>query len=121
MSRRLEPLDRVRELSGAAVPFPFDVHMMITTNDAPALENALHRKLHKFRVNRANPRKEYFKIDLQTILQVVIEHHGEVQYVADAEALQYRQSLTMSEEDQEFIEDIYDKLADESTTVVDDD
>ena len=97
MSRRLDPLERVRELSGAAVPFPFDVHMMIATNDAPALENALHRKLHKFRVNKTNPRKEYFKIDIQTILQVVTEHHGEVQYVADAEALGFRQSLTMSE------------------------
>jgi hypothetical protein len=51
----------------------------------------------------------------------VTEHHGEVQYVADAEALQFRQSLNMSEEDQEFIEDIYDKLEDESTTVVEDD
>jgi hypothetical protein len=121
MSRRLDPLERVRELSGAAVPFPFDVHMMIATNDAPGLEYALHRKLHKFRVNKTNPRKEYFKIDLQTILQVVTEHHGEVQYVADAEALQFRQSLNMSEEDQEFIEDIYDKLEDESTTVVEDD
>jgi hypothetical protein len=95
--------------------------MMIATNDAPGLEYALHRKLHKFRVNKTNPRKEYFKIDLQTILQVVTEHHGEVQYVADAEALQFRQSLNMSEEDQEFIEDIYDKLEDESTTVVEDD
>jgi hypothetical protein len=121
MSRRLDPLDRVRELSGAAVPFPFDVHAMIATNDAPSLENALHRKLHRFRVNKANPRKEYLKIDIGKIFEVVKEHHGEVQYVADAEALQFRQSITMSEEDQEFIETVYDKLEGNGATIDDDD
>jgi hypothetical protein len=51
-------MDRVKELSGASVPFPFDVHMMISSDDAPALENAIHRKLHKLRLNKANPRKK---------------------------------------------------------------
>jgi hypothetical protein len=55
MSRRLDPFERVRELGGASVPFPFDVHMMISTNDAPTLENAMHRKLHKCRINKTNP------------------------------------------------------------------
>jgi hypothetical protein len=120
MSRRLDPLERVRELSGAAVPFPFDVHAMIATNDAPSLENALHRKLHKFRINKTNPRKEYFKIDIGKIFEVVKEHHGEVQYVADAEALQFRQSQTMSEEDQEFIETVYDQLEGNGDAIDDD-
>lgn len=113
MTRRLEPLERVRELGDASVPFPFDVHMMISSNDAPALESALHQTLHKLRLNKLKPRKEFFRTDIDAICQVVKEHHGEVQYVADAEALEYRQSLTMSDEDQEFIESVYDKLEDD--------
>ena len=67
MTRRLEPQDRVRELGDASVPFPFDVHMMVSCNDAPALENALHRELHKRRLNRVNFRKEFFRVDLESI------------------------------------------------------
>jgi hypothetical protein len=84
--------------------------MMISCNDAPALENALHRTLHKARINKANPRKEFFKTDLATIRVIVEQHHGEVQYVADAEALEYRQSLEMSPEDHEFVESVYGDL-----------
>ena len=113
MTRRLEPMDRVCELGDASVPFPFDVHMMIAADDAPTLENAIHRKLHKLRINKVNPRREFFKIDIASISAIVKEHHGEVEYVADAEALQYRQSLTISDEDQEFIEQVYDGLDDD--------
>jgi hypothetical protein len=108
MTRRLDPLDRVRELGDASVPFPFDVHMMISCTDAPALENALHRQLHKLRLNKANPRKEFFKVNVETIARIVREHHGEIRYVVDAEALEYRQSNSMSDEDSEFIERVYD-------------
>ncbi len=111
MTRRLEPLDRVRELGDASVPFPFDVHMMISSNDAPALENALHHTLHKQRLNKINPRKEFFRAEIEAIRQIVQEHHGEVQYVAEPEALEYHQSLTISDEDEEYIESVYDKLA----------
>lgn len=120
LTRRLEPMDRVSELGDASVPFPFDVHMMISSDDAPTLENALHRKLHKMRINKANPRKEFFRTDVDAIYQIVREHHGEVEYVADAEALQYRQSLSMSEDDQEFIEGLYNQL-DEDDAAVDED
>ena len=119
MTRRLEPLDRVKELGDASVPFPFDVHAMISCNDAPTLENALHRKLHKTRINKTNPRKEFFKADIETIFQVVKEHHGEVEYLVDAEALQYRQSISMSDEDQEFIESVYDDLDEENEVTMD--
>lgn len=119
MTRRLEPLDRVKELGDASVPFPFDVHMMVSSNDAPGLENALHRKLHKLRVNKTNPRKEFFQASLDQILKIVWDHHGEVEYVADAEALQYRQSLTMSEADEEFIESVFDKFEDENASDAD--
>lgn len=110
MTRRLEPNDRVRELGDASVPFPFDVHMMISSDDAPTLENALHRALHKTRLNKIKPRKEFFRSNLDGILKIVRDNHGEIQYVADPEALEYRQSISMSEEDQEFIEHVYDEL-----------
>jgi len=120
MTRRLEPRDRIRELSCASVPFPFDVHMMISSDNAPVLENSLHKEMHKLRINKANPRKEFFKTDIDAIRQVVEENHGEVQYVADPEALEYRQSLTISDEDLEFIENEYDALDEENETVADD-
>jgi len=119
MTRRLEPGQRIMELGSASVPFPFDVHMMISANDAPALENALHRKLFRLRVNKTNPRKEFFRTDIAAIYQIVKDHHGEVQYVADAEALQYRQSLTMTDEDQEFVESVYDGLEEDEESVAD--
>lgn len=119
MSRRLEPLERVRELGGASVPFPFDVHMMIATKDAPALESALHRILNRQRINRTNPRKEFFKADIETIRNIVQEHHGEVVYTASPEALEYRQSLSMSEDDAQFIESVYDAATDDSVVTED--
>lgn len=119
MTRRLEPIIRVRELSGASVPFPFDVHMMISSDDAPRLENTLHRTLHKLRVNKVNPRKEYFKTDINSIRGIVEQNHGEVQYVADPEALEYRQTLDISDEDLEFIESVYDALDEENEPVPD--
>jgi hypothetical protein len=119
-TRRLDPNERIRELGSASVPFPFDVHMMISCADAPTLEYALHRKLFKLRINRTNPRKEFFKTDIATIASVVKEHHGEIEYVADAEALQYRQSLEMSDDDQDFVESVYSGLDDDDEVVVED-
>lgn len=116
MTRRLEPMDRVKELGDASVPFPFDVHMMISAQDAPSLENALHREFHQMRLNKINPRKEFFRVDLEAIRQIVVQNHGEVEYVADPEALEYRQSLTMSDEDEEYIESVYDELEDDGET-----
>jgi len=104
MTRRLAPEDRVKELSSASVPFPFDVHMMISCDDAPSLENTIHRELHKRRLNKVNPRKEFFRVDLDSLVKVVETNHGQVDYIAEPEALQYRDGLSMSEEDQEFVE-----------------
>ena len=119
MTRRLEPFDRVRELGSASVPFPFDVHMMISCDDAPTLENALHRTLHKSRINKTNPRKEFFKTDIETIVGVVKENHGEVDYLVDVEAIQYRQSMEMSDEDEEYIAELYDDLEEEDAIAED--
>jgi hypothetical protein len=116
MTRRLEPLDRVSELSDASVPFPFDVHLMISCQDAPKLENALHRELRKTRINRVNPRKEFFKSSIAAIIEIVERHHGTVEYEAPEDALEYTQSLNMDDADQEFIEHAYDEAEDDGTT-----
>lgn len=97
MTRRLEPMERVKELSGAAVPFDFDVHAMISCDDAPALEKTLHDHLDRYRINRINLRKEFFRVDLSEIINEVERHHGQVEYIADPAALQYLQSLEYAE------------------------
>lgn len=71
LTRRLEPLDRVKELGGASVPFVFDVHAMIYAEDAPKLESNLHRELTHSRVNAVNLRKEFFRTDLESIKEAV--------------------------------------------------
>lgn len=113
MTRRLEPMDRVKELGDASVPFPFDLHMMISSDDAPALENALHRELHRLRLNKVNLRKEFFRVDLDCIREIVESHHGQVDYVADPGALEYRESVGMTEQDYEFVEQAVESLMDE--------
>ena len=107
MTRRLVPHERVDELSSASVPFPFDVHMMISCNDAPSLENALHREFHRLRLNKVKPQKEFFRVDLESVRKFVESQSGEVTYLADVAeppAEQYRQSATMPDEDADFIE-----------------
>jgi hypothetical protein len=89
---------------------------MIASDDAPSLEQALHRELHKFRVNKVNPRKEFFKIEIETIQKIIEEHHGEIHYVADTEALEYQQSINISEEDAEYIEKVFEEVEDEEKT-----
>lgn len=73
MTRRLEPMDRVRELGDASVPFPFEVHYMIYTDDAPKLEAELHQRFAEFKMNSDNYRKEFFKISLSEIKFVLKE------------------------------------------------
>lgn len=106
MTRRLEPLERVKELGDASVPFPFDVHMMIGCDNAPTMENELHKRFNKYRLNRVNFRKEFFRVDLEEIRKAVTELHGEVEYVATPDALQYRESLSMTDEEFELISNV---------------
>ena len=118
MTRRLEPQERVRELSGASVPFPFDVHMMISCDDAPKLENALHKALHKYRVNRVKLRKEFFRTDVDTIATLVKNNHGEVEYLASPEAVEFFESQNMSDEDFMFVEGVMEDVIEEDDHVV---
>ncbi|WP_416352510.1 DUF4041 domain-containing protein [Vibrio coralliirubri] len=101
MTRRLEPMDRVKELGDASVPFSFDVHAMIYSDDAPALEKELHKKFHQQSVNKINPRKEFFKTTITEVKQAV-EQQGldEVHWTLKAEAAEYRESLAIEKEQQ---------------------
>lgn len=95
MTRRLEPLDRVKELGDASVPFAFDVHAMIWCDDAPALEHTLHKRFVQAQVNKVNPRKEFFRLPLQELRQVVEEHDIDASWTMSAKAAEYRESLAI--------------------------
>lgn len=96
MTRRLEPMDRIRELSSASVPFEFDVHAMIFSSDAPELENMLHKHFAENAVNKVNPRKEFFDVSIDEIEKVVKENYSDtVQFTKVPLAREYRQSISM--------------------------
>ncbi|HEY0143409.1 MAG TPA: DUF4041 domain-containing protein [Thermoanaerobaculia bacterium] len=100
MTRRLEPLDRVKELGDASVPFPFDVHAVIYSDDAPALESTLHRAFTHRRMNRVNEKKEFFRVELDEIVQTINQHHpAEVTITRAAEAAEYRKTLAIYSEE----------------------
>ena len=105
LTRRWDPLDRVSELGGASVPFGFDVHAMILSENAPALEHQLHKHFMLNQVNKVNHRKEFFRAPLKTIREEV-EKFGltGVKWTMTAEAKEYRESLAT------------DKLIKESST-----
>lgn len=99
MTRRLEPMERINELSGASVPFNFDVHALIFTEDAPGLETALHKAFEKQKVNKINTRREFFRITLDEIKKVVRDNFDKtVEWIDFPEAEQYRQSLLLENE-----------------------
>lgn len=96
MTRRLDPMDRVDELGDASVPFDFDVHAMIFSNDAPKLEAALHQAFADRKLNFVNTRREFFKVTLDEIKQVVKENFDKsVEFVDIPPAEQYRESLAL--------------------------
>lgn len=98
MTRRLDPMDRVRELGDASVPFRFDVHAIIYSEDAPTLENKLHKKFHHRRVNYINHRREFFRVSLDEITKAVHEYHGEIEFTLLAEADEYRKTVAFFKE-----------------------
>lgn len=101
MTRRLEPLERINELGNASVPFTFDVHAMIFSDDAPKLENALHKSFERYQVNKVNPRKEFFQVSLEEITRVVKDNHNKtVEITKMAQAEEYRKSLLMKKQEE---------------------
>lgn len=98
MTRRLEPLDRIKELGDASVPFEFDVHAMIYSDDAPAFERALHKKFLRLQMNKVNPRKEFFRVTLSDIKNEIENMKINAKWTMTAEARQYKESLAIEEE-----------------------
>jgi hypothetical protein len=98
MTRRLEPQDRIRELGDASVPFEFDVHAMIFSDDAPGLEKSLHRHFLRQQVNKVNPRKEFFRLGLEDIRQELNTLGVETHWTMTARAHEYRESLRIEQQ-----------------------
>lgn len=97
MTRRLDPMERVDELGDASVPFDFDVHAMIFSDDAPKLEAALHNAFADRKLNFVNQRREFFRVTLDEIKAVVRANFDKtVEFVDFPAAEQYRQSLAMA-------------------------
>lgn len=96
MTRRLEPQDRVNELGDASVPFPFDVHSFIFSEDAVALEAALHKELNDRRVNKVNLRKEFFDVSVDELQKLVERIDPTAPFRVTALAEQYRQSQSIT-------------------------
>lgn len=98
MTRRLEPLDRIRELGSASVPFTFDIHAMVFSEDAPTLENKLHHRFATERVNQVNLRKEFFKVEIEQIAKVIKEEFDEtLEITLAAQAEDYHRTLQLRE------------------------
>jgi hypothetical protein len=97
MTRRLDPMERVDELGDASVPFWFDVHALVFSENAPALEAKLHERFASGRLNKINGRKEFFRADIKEIEAVIRANYDSVvEVVYEAPAEQYRESLRMA-------------------------
>src|SRR6266542_2324569 len=99
MTRRLEPMDRVDELGDASVPFPFDLHAMLYSDNAPELETALHRLVQDRQVNLMNVRKEFYRdVELDEIEAFVKSRGLRAQFIKIPEAKEYRETLALRQQ-----------------------
>ncbi|HBP49320.1 DUF4041 domain-containing protein [Pseudomonas sp.] len=98
MTRRLEPKDRIRELGDASVPFEFDVHAMIFSDDAPSLEKTLHRHFLRRQMNKVNPRKEFFRLGISEIRAELESLGVETLWTMAAEAHEYRETVRIEQQ-----------------------
>lgn len=98
MTRRLEPLERVSELGDASVPYPFDVHALIFSPNAPDLEAKIQSHFHAYRLNKINDRKEFYRADINEIEKAIKENFDKVvDLVKIPPAEQYRESLKIAD------------------------
>ncbi|MBO4234047.1 DUF4041 domain-containing protein [Riemerella anatipestifer] len=98
MTRRIEPMDRVRELGDASVPFQFDVHAMIYSDEARTLEAELHKRFEDNKLNMLNNRKEFFNVSLEEIKNAIIDLGFEAEFTMIPEAMEYRETLAILEQ-----------------------
>lgn len=101
MTRRLDPQERIDELGNASVPFKFDVHSFIFSQDAVKLESDLHAALESKRVNKVNPRKEFFRVSVDDLEKLVEKYDPAAEFNRTMQAEQYYQSLSAAEEEAE--------------------
>jgi len=102
MTRRLDPMDRVRELGDASVPFHYDVHAMVFSDDAVGLETSLHHELEDCRVNLVNMRREFFRTAPPRVRDILLRHDASiVHWIEEPEAIEWRQSETTRRQQQE--------------------
>lgn len=106
MTRRLEPYDRVRELGDASVPFLFDTHAMIYSEDAPALEKTLHAEYEDRRVNAANYRKEFFRVTVDEVEDAVKRLAPEVEFFRDIEAQEFHETIAKRKEEAQRLDEM---------------
>ena len=109
LTRRLEPEIRVRELGDASVPFHFDIHAMMFSDDAPSLEHKLHEIFEEKRVNLVNRRKEFFKITLEDIEKEAKKINPEVEFYYTTESKEYKQTLTLLKTKEEQLEELQEQ------------
>lgn len=95
MTRRLVPDERVRELGDASVPFEFDIHAMIRSEDAPTLERELHRRFLHEQMNKVNPRKEFFRVTLHVIREAVEKLGCAATWTIAAQCREYKETLAI--------------------------
>jgi hypothetical protein len=95
MTRRLEPLDRIKELGDASVPYEFDIHAMLSCDDAPALECLLHGEFEEFRINKVNYRKEFFRVPLEKVRSFIAARGIQASFTLLAEAHEYRETQAL--------------------------
>jgi hypothetical protein len=95
LTRRLDPADRIRELGDASVPFLFDTHAIIYSDDAPAIERALHKEFEDARVNAMNFRKEFFRVGLDQVEEALKRVAPTATFFKDVEAQEFRETVAM--------------------------
>ncbi|WP_221777776.1 GIY-YIG nuclease family protein [Priestia aryabhattai] len=103
MTRRLNPLDRIDELGDASVPFKFDIHAMVFSDDAVGLEQKMHQTLEANRVNKINLRKEFFYSDIEKLESIIQAIDPTVEFTTTMKALEYRQSQSIKDEEMQTI------------------
>lgn len=121
VTRRDDPMDRVKELSGASVPFKFSTHAIIPSSQAFRLEHSIHKRLKEYRVNLVNNRKEFFRIDTNDLIDILKEVVGNIDFVRDIEDEQYTQSLEIRNNKDKYEQWLIDQeeyFDDEETTEI---
>ena len=112
MTRRLDPLDRVKELGDASVPFQFDIHAIIYSENAPQLEYELHKHFSSRRLNRINHRKEFFKVTLEEIESFIKQHaNADIEFTKLAEAREYRETINLLKQVDKIIDEVNEEVS----------